>query len=152
MESARASQKRTRGLAWTGPGVCSFGRYRYHEIARVTAGIERLAWDDVFNANRLRDRQVRDFVLPLALALLLLHVLEIAGRRLSLFAAGNAWIDNLRLPVWRRPAGTAPAPPTSHAPDAPRQPSAPSHQPVAPGQPAESALSRAKARALDRTR
>ena len=30
------------------------------EMARVTGGAERTAWNDVFNASRLRDRQVRD--------------------------------------------------------------------------------------------
>ena len=61
------------------------GQKTLTEMARVTGGIERTAWDDVFNASRLRNRQVRDLVLPLTLLLLMLHVMEIAGRRLLLF-------------------------------------------------------------------
>ena len=66
------------------------GQKTLREMARVTGGIERTAWDDVFNASRLRNRQMRDLVIPLALVLLLLHVMEIAGRRLLLFAAARS--------------------------------------------------------------
>jgi uncharacterized membrane protein/Mg-chelatase subunit ChlD len=128
------------------------------EIARISGGRERLAWDDVFDARRLRNRQVRDLVIPIALVLLVLHVAEIAGRRLLWFAAANAWLRRLRMPrlatVWRRrrapaPASTpareapsaAPAPPSSSGID---QPAAP------PPKPAVSPLARAKAKARDR--
>src|SRR6185503_15811104 len=50
------------------------------------------AWDDVFSTRGLRNRQVRDLVIPLALILLLVHLLEITGRRLLLFAAAPAWL------------------------------------------------------------
>ena len=62
------------------------GRKTLAEMARITGGIDRTAWDDVFNASRLRDRQVRDLIIPLALMVLLLHIMEIGGRRLLLFA------------------------------------------------------------------
>ena len=68
------------------------GRATLAEIARITGGNERTAWDDVFSARGLRNRQVRDLVLPLAVILLCLHVAEIAGRRLLLFAAVPAWV------------------------------------------------------------
>jgi hypothetical protein len=67
------------------------------EMARVSGGAERTAWDDVFNASRLRDRQVRDLVLPLVLAVLLLHLGEIAGRRLLWFAAAQTRMRSVRL-------------------------------------------------------
>jgi hypothetical protein len=62
------------------------------EMARVTGGVERTAWDDVFSARRLRHRQVRDLVIPLTLLLLLLHLSEIGGRRLLLFDAARAYV------------------------------------------------------------
>ena len=68
------------------------------EMARATGGIERTTWDDAFYASRLRNRQVRDLVIPLALMLLLLHLAEIRGRRLLIFAAANAWLRGIRLP------------------------------------------------------
>ena len=122
------------------------GRKNLAEIARVTGGIERTAWDDAFNASRLRDRQVRDLVLPLALALLLLHVTEIGGRKLLLFAAANSKLQNIRIPSLRRPVRVA-APKT-----APPVPSATTERarPAAAPQPAVSPLARAKARARDR--
>jgi hypothetical protein len=80
------------------------GRATLTEIARISGGGERTAWDDVFSARGLRNRQVRDLVLPLALILLCLHVVEIAGRRLLLFAAAPVWL-RARVPalmqVWR---------------------------------------------------
>jgi Mg-chelatase subunit ChlD/uncharacterized membrane protein len=62
------------------------------ELARISGGTERTAWDDVFSTRGLRNRQVRDLVIPLALMLLLLHLVEIAGRRLLLFAAAPTWL------------------------------------------------------------
>jgi hypothetical protein len=115
------------------------------EMARVTGGAERTAWNDVFNASRLRDRQVRDLIIPLVLMVLLLHVAEIAGRRLLLFAAAQARLRNVRLPKIRRPA-RVPAPaaePAAAAPPAATSPAVP--------RPAVSPLARAKARARDRT-
>lgn len=120
------------------------GQKTLGEIARVTGGIERTSWDNVFSASRLRDLQVRDLVIPLALLLLLLHVAEIAGRRLLLFAAADSRLQALRLPEmprWRRPA------PRPAAPDSP-----PSTPASAPPKPAESPLTRAKAKARDRIR
>jgi hypothetical protein len=114
-------------------------------MARVTGGAERTAWNDVFNASRLRDRQVRDLIIPLVLMVLLLHVAEIAGRRLLLFAAAQARLRNVRLPKIRRPA-RVPAPaaePAAAAPPAATSPAVP--------RPAVSPLARAKARARDRT-
>lgn len=123
------------------------GRKTLAEMARVTGGIERTAWDDVFNASRLRDRQVRDLVLPIALALLLLHVMEIAGRKLLLFAAANSRLQNVRLPHFKRPVRVAA--PKSAPPSGPA--AAPEKaKPVATQQPAVSPLARAKARAKDR--
>ena len=60
----------------------SDGRNTLGQLARDSGGIERTEWDDVF-AGRLRHRQIRELVWPLALLLLALHVAEIAGRALS---------------------------------------------------------------------
>ena len=90
-------------------------------VARISGGIDRTAWDDVFSTRGLRNRQVRDLVIPLALMLLLLHLAEIAGRRLLLFAAAPAWLRShvpslaslaARLPRLRipRPARARPQP------------------------------------------
>jgi Mg-chelatase subunit ChlD len=68
------------------------GRSTLREVARITGGTDRTAWDDVFSTRGLRNRQVRDLVIPLALILLGLHLVEIAGRRLLLFAAAPAWL------------------------------------------------------------
>jgi len=68
------------------------GRATLREVARISGGTDRTAWDDVFSTRGLRNRQVRDLVIPLALILLCLHVAEIAGRRLLLFAAAPAWL------------------------------------------------------------
>ena len=132
------------------------GRRTLREMARVTGGIERTAWDDVFDPSGLRSRQVRDLIIPLTLALLLLHLVEIAGRRLLLFPA--AWarlrsipVPRLRLPRRRR-AAIAPSPvpgatPTASAPAAETPRDAPS---VPKAKPATSPLARAKAKARDR--
>ncbi|HYR84036.1 MAG TPA: VWA domain-containing protein [Terriglobia bacterium] len=115
------------------------------EIARVTGGVERTAWDDVWSPSRLRDRQVRDLVVPLALMLLLLHVVEIGGRRMLIFAAGNSWLRAMRLPRLR-PVRTAPKETVSPAPAAANA----GAQSDATPRPAASPLARAKARARDR--
>ena len=47
------------------------GRATLREVARISGGTERTAWDDVFSTRGLRNRQVRDLVIPLALILLL---------------------------------------------------------------------------------
>jgi len=54
-----------------------------------TGGIERTEWNEAFSATGLRTRQVRDLVFFLVLFLLLLHLLEIAGRRLLWFSAAD---------------------------------------------------------------
>ena len=79
------------------------GKKTLQEIARVTGGTERTTWDDAFSARLLRNRQVRDLVIPLTLMLLLLQVTEIAGRRLL-------WFERLALRISAsllrlRPAG-----------------------------------------------
>ena len=84
------------------------GQKTLSEIARITGGIERTTWDGAFDASRLRNRQVRDLVWPLVLMLLVLHVMEIAGRRLLWFDAAAAWLRPLRLPRWRRAVAARP--------------------------------------------
>ena len=121
------------------------GRKTLREIARVTGGIERTTWDDVFNASRLRNRQVRDLVIPLTLMLLVLHVVEIAGRRLLLFAAARGWLGTIKFPRLRlarpRPAAASPDRPSAPPAETP---------PAAPPKPATSPLARAKAKARNR--
>jgi hypothetical protein len=119
-------------------------------MARVTGGIDRTSWDDVFNASRLRDRQVRDLIIPLALLVLMLHMLEIAGRRLWLFAAAQSRLRNVRLPKLRRPVRV---PPLEETPPGVVKPKEPSPAPAATTtpRPAVSPLARAKARAKGRT-
>jgi len=133
------------------------GRRTLSEIARLTGGIERTAWDDVFDAGARRNRQVRDLVIPLTLLLLLLHLVEISGRRLLLFASAQAWLRSQR-PSLRRFARWRPTqhadPSTVTRPAAPTPPTAPVRD--TPGEPdvaAEaiaSSLARAKAKARDR--
>jgi hypothetical protein len=130
------------------------GQKTLSEMARVTGGIERTTWTDVFDASRLRNRQVRDLVIPLTLMLLVLHMTEIAGRRLLLFAAVREWLSTVRLPRVRlsrkspkgeggRSPAKSPAPsPTRAAPESP--------PPAAPAKPAVSPLARAKAKARNR--
>jgi Mg-chelatase subunit ChlD len=125
------------------------GRKTLLEMARVTGGIDRTSWDDVFNASRLRDRQVRDLIIPLALLVLLFHVLEIGGRRLLLFAAAQSRLRGVRMPRLRRPVRVPPVEETTPV----VQPSKPEPTPTpAAPQPAVSPLARAKARARDRTK
>ena len=129
------------------------GQKTLAEIARVTGGRERLSWDGVFDASGLRNRQVRDLVIPVALMLLLLHVVEIAGRRLLFFAAANTWLRSVRLPRlsgFRR--RRAPVTPTVGGVGPAVQPTAPASEPsvASPPKPAVSPLARAKAKARGR--
>jgi hypothetical protein len=82
------------------------GRQTLREIARLTGGVERTTWDDVFTSLRFRNRQMRDLVVPLTLALLVLHVAEIGGRRLMLFGllerAAREWLRTVKIPGLRR--------------------------------------------------
>ena len=125
------------------------------QVARITGGIERTGWGDAFDQGRLRNRQIRDLVIPLTLMVLLLHLAEVAGRRLLLFAAANNWLRAVRLPRWswkRAPAQTpttASATRTTTGPAATSQDQPPPPAP-APSKPVESALSRAKAKSHDR--
>ena len=126
------------------------GRKTLVRTASVSGGIERAAWDDVF-AGRLRHRQIRELVLPIAMLILVLHVAEIAGRRLYMFAAAQQWLlIKTRWPSWRRgpvkdAARTASTPPTA-------EPAVRSAEPARPAtpKPATSALTRAKGKARDR--
>jgi len=123
------------------------------QVARVTGGIERTVWDDVFDVTRLRNRQIRDLVIPLALMVLLLHVSEIAGRRLLLFAAAQGWLRGVRLPRWSRWSGKrAPAPAPAAASPVATSGDLPHAAPptAVPPKPVASALSRAKAKSRDR--
>jgi hypothetical protein len=129
------------------------GQATLREVARVTGGVERTAWDDVFSASRAWNRQVRDLVLPLTLLLLVLHVTEIAGRRLLLFAAAREWLRTVRFPRLRRRwfrARSTPSPAT--ATKSPRTPVPTSDEPttIAPPKPLESPLARAKNKARSR--
>ena len=130
------------------------GEKTLREIARVTGGVERTAWGDVFDPHRLAARQVRDLVLPLALALLLLHLTEIAGRRLLWFNVAQARLRSVRLPQFTRSRRHAPLP--SSPPGAPTPAAEPERAAVAastrkpPPRPAVSPLARAKAKARDR--
>jgi Mg-chelatase subunit ChlD len=134
------------------------GQKTLSEIARLTGGVERTTWDRVFDASRLRNRQVRDLVLPLALSLLVLHVAEIAGRRLLLFAAARAWLRTVRVPRLHRARfrrrTAAPVPETPNAAAGSPVPSAAAAETprVAAQKPVTSPLARAKAKARDRMR
>ena len=125
------------------------------QVARITGGIERTGWGDAFDQGRLRNRQIRDLVIPLTLMVLILHFAEVAGRRLLLFAAANNWLRTLRLPRWSWKRAPAPTPAATSATRAATSPAATSQdQPTppapAPSKPVESALSRAKAKSHDR--
>jgi Mg-chelatase subunit ChlD len=137
----------------------SEGRKTLADVARVTGGIERTAWDDVFQSSGLRNRQIRDLLLPLTALLLVLHVGEIAGRRLLAFAAASAWLRSLHVGRVFRPGGTDTREPSSSgAPtvSATSQPPAPEGEAVEPATPpppraaTESPLARAKAKARSR--
>jgi hypothetical protein len=123
------------------------GKKTLAEMARVTGGIDRTAWDDVFNASRLRDRQVRDLIIPLALMVLLLVMAEIAGRRLLLFAAVKVPRLGRRRPKAVKSPAVVAAPTAGSAVPV----SEPRPAPAAAAKPAVSPLARAKARAKDRT-
>jgi hypothetical protein len=132
------------------------GRRTLVEMARISGGIERTVWDDAFSVAGLRNRQSRDLVIPLALAILLLHVMEIAGRRLLLFPAAAGWIHAWRMPDlrprWSRAAPPVDAAPSRDAPAsavaAPVAAAAKMREPAAA--PASAAMARAKARAKKR--
>lgn len=130
------------------------GRRALLDLARITGGLERTAWSGMFETRGLRNRAVRELVLPLAILLLVLHVGEVAGRRLLAFERlrgrvrwpAIAWrpVRRRRVEAIERPAAAsseAPAGTTSAAPaEAPR------------AKPSVSPLSRAKNRARDRMR
>jgi hypothetical protein len=142
------------------------------DMARATGGLERTTLNDLFQPIGLRHRQIRDLILPLTLVLLVLHVGEIAGRRLLAFAAASAWLRSRRL--WPRgrvfgsgesgdagrvvsardPTGQrSAAPGTSRVPATTADGAAEHAEPMAPAPPRppeESALARAKARARSR--
>ena len=123
------------------------GRKTLAEVARVTGGSERTTWGDAFNVRGLRHREVRDLVIPLTALLLLLHVAEIAGRRLLWFDAASARMRSMTWPrlSWPQRKRERPTASPESAP-APASPAAP----AAPPRPATSPLARAKARARDR--
>jgi Mg-chelatase subunit ChlD/uncharacterized membrane protein len=126
------------------------------QVARATGGIERTTWSDVFDASRLRSRQIRELVIPLALLLLILHVLEIGGRRLLFFGTLQAWLRSRSLPRLRWPSRAHPAPaPVATVQSVPSTAAAP--LPPSPRvastekrKPAVSALERAKGKARGR--
>jgi hypothetical protein len=128
------------------------GQKTLSQVARVTGGIERTVWNDAFDASRLRNREVRDLVIPLALMVLLLHIAEVAGRRLLLFAAAHGWLRSIRLPNWRWKPSPAPAQaPAATASVTSRDDAAQPETPGAvPPKPVADALSRAKAKSRDR--
>ena len=145
------------------------GHKTLSEMARITGGSERTSWDDVFKSTGLRNRQIRDLILPLTLVLLVLQVGEVAGRRLLAFDAASAWMRARRLPRWgrSRTSGRVPAPgasgveaifpsaaTTDGASSAPSLPtwegSGPPATAEAPRGLTESPLARAKARARSR--
>ncbi|HEX5070251.1 MAG TPA: VWA domain-containing protein [Vicinamibacterales bacterium] len=130
------------------------------QVARVTGGSDRATWTDVFDASRLRNREFRELVIPLALVLLLLHLLEIAGRRLLFFAAAQGWLRTVAVPKLRwpsrrpaivpPPAASAPTRAASATTAAAAAKSAPVAPPPAATRPRTSALERAKGKARDR--
>jgi hypothetical protein len=128
------------------------GRQTLLEIARISGGTERTAWDGVFSASLLKRRQVRDLVIPLVLLLLLLHLAEIAGRRLYFFAAAETGLRAIRFPKLKLPARKVHAKAGTPAEALPieseteRQSAKPASAPV----PTTSPLERAKAKARDR--
>ena len=128
------------------------GRKTLREIARVTGGVERTAWDDVFSAGRTWNRQFRNLVVPLVLVLLLMHVTEIAGRRLLLFASAAASLRSVRLPKlrWRKSPTKTPVIDPAREPAA-QTPAAATAEPasITPVE-RQSPLSRAKNKARSR--
>ena len=124
------------------------GRNTLAEMARLTGGAERTTWDDVFKGVGSRDRQMRDLVGLLMAFLLAMHVLEIGGRRLLLFAAASERMRTMRLPRPRIPWVRRPAPlvPGERRAEGDQAEPAP---PVA-AKPITSPLARAKAKARSR--
>jgi hypothetical protein len=119
-------------------------------MARLTGGIERTTWDDTFSAAGLRNRQMRDLVIPLTAILLAAHLIEIAGRRLLLFAAARDWMRAVKLPRPRLRWRPTPAPePIDAGGDRTLAPPPP---PVIPPKPVTSPLARAKAKARGRVK
>ena len=127
------------------------GKKTLAEMARVTGGIDRTAWDDVFNASRLRDRQVRDLIIPLVLMVLVLLLMEIAGRRLLAFEVIHARLRAVRWPRLRRPSRTTPLPDEAPVVSPNATTAVPTSPPPTPARPSVSPLARAKARSRDRT-
>ena len=130
------------------------GRATLAEAARISGGIDRTAWDDVFSARGLRNRQVRDLVIPLAVLLLCLHLVEIAGRRLLLFDAAPAWL-RARMPSRARLAGLKPRVRFRRADRPPASAEEPAVAQVAPrveASPDPAAVSSALARAKTKAR
>jgi Mg-chelatase subunit ChlD len=129
------------------------GRATLAEMARITGGVERTTLDDVFGGGGLRDAQIRDLIAPLVAILLALHVLEIGGRRLLLFAAAGERMRAVAMPrprlPRRRPLAAAPR---VAEPDGSLPPPPPSATPTTPAtpSPATSPLERAKAKARRR--
>ncbi len=119
------------------------GRKTLVDLARITGGMERTSWNGMFNPSLLRRRQLRDLVIPLALLLLMLHLTEIAARRLYFFTAADAWLGSLRIPKFRRVRRKI-------AVQTETQSKEPSTIETAPPQAVESPLARAKAKARDR--
>jgi hypothetical protein len=133
------------------------GQKTLAQMARVTGGIERTTWNEAFDARRLRNRQIRELVIPLALLLLVLHVVEVGGRRLLWFAAGQAWLRSVKLPRPRwpvrrpRPAEHPTASPSASPGDSDPGAAPTAAPPRAPApRPATSAFTRAKGKARDR--
>jgi uncharacterized membrane protein len=129
------------------------GHKALREIARVSGGVERTAWDDVFSAGRTWNRQFRNLAVPLVLVLLVLHVVEIAGRRLLLFASAAAWLRGVRLPKvrWRsRPAKVRAGKPAGEPAAEERSTAAAEPASIAAAEPGQSPLSRAKNKARSR--
>jgi hypothetical protein len=128
------------------------GQRTLREIAHLTGGRERTTWDDAFDPSGLRDRQVRDLIIPLALALLVLHVTEVAGRRLLLFAAATRWLRSVRMPRLRWRTRPSPEPVSAPSPTGGEEPAASASPPppLAAPKPAVSPLARAKAKARGR--
>ena len=132
------------------------GHKTLSQVARVTGGIERTVWDDVFDASRLRNRQIRDLVIPLALMVLLLHV---GGNRRTAIAAvcgGARLAANGQAAAMVRMAGEAIAGdrrlrrPRHRLPRRPTICRVPRRQRLRRRSRSTSALSRAKAKSRDR--
>jgi len=130
------------------------GRNTLAAMARLTGGTERTTWDDVFRGVGFRNRQMRDLVIPLTAILLAVHVLEIAGRRLLLFAAAREWMRTIEIPRprigWIRRPAAIPEPGEAASDRSVPPPAPPPIPPAATPKPATSPLARAKAKARSR--